>query len=75
MGCTFKKSGINNLNILFLFHRLLSNKLEKRIKNGSHQTSFLSGEQNIHINIYFGHILVTLFGPENAEMSTRRKRI
>ena len=28
MECTFKKSGINNLKVLFLFHRLLYNLLE-----------------------------------------------
>ena len=43
--CTFKKSGINNLKVLFLFKRLLYNLLEKRIKNGGHQTNFLSGEK------------------------------
>ena len=39
MECTFKKSGINNLKVLFLLNRLLYNLLEKRIKNGGHQTS------------------------------------
>ena len=33
----FKKSGINNLKVLFLFHRLLYNLLEKRTKNGGHE--------------------------------------
>ena len=47
MGCTLKKSGINNLKVLFLFHRLLYNLLEKRIKNWGRQTNFLSGEQNL----------------------------
>ena len=47
MECTFKKSGINNLKVLFLFHRLLYNLLEKRIKNGGHQPNFLSIEQNL----------------------------
>ena len=48
MECTFKKkSGIDNLKVLFLFHRLLYNLLEKRIKNGGHQTNFRSGEQNL----------------------------
>ena len=47
MECTFKKSGIYNLKVLLLFHRLLYNLLEKRIKNGGHQTNFLSGEQNL----------------------------
>ena len=47
MKCTFKKSGINNLEVLFLFKRLLYNLLEKRIKNGGHQTNFLSREQNL----------------------------
>ena len=47
MECTFKKSCINNLKVLFLFHRLLSNLLKKRIKNGGHQTNFLSGEQTL----------------------------
>ena len=42
-----KKSGINNLKVLFLFHRLLYNLLEKRIKNGGHQTNFRLGEQNL----------------------------
>ena len=42
-----KKSGINNLKVLFLFHRLLYNLLEKRIKIGDRQTNFLSGEQNL----------------------------
>ena len=46
-GVLFKKSGINNLKVLFLFKRLLYNLLEKRIKNGGHQTNFLSGEQNL----------------------------
>ena len=32
---------------MFLFHRLLYNLLEKRIKNGGHQTNFHSGEQNL----------------------------
>ena len=40
-----KKSGINNLKVLFLFHKILYNLLEKRITNGGHQTNFLSGEQ------------------------------
>ena len=40
MECTFKKSGINNLKVLFLFHILLYNLLEKRIKNGGHWTNF-----------------------------------
>ena len=30
MECTFKKSGINNLKVLFLFKRLLFNLLEKK---------------------------------------------
>ena len=47
MECTFKKSGINNLKVLFLFHRLLYNILEKLIKNRGHQTIFHSGEQNL----------------------------
>ena len=47
MECSFKKSGINNIKVLFLFHRLLYNLLEKRIKNGGHQTNFRSGEQNL----------------------------
>ena len=47
MECTFKKSGINNLKVLFLYHRLLYNLLEKRITNGGHQTNFRSGEQNL----------------------------
>ena len=47
MKLHIKKSGINNLKLLFLFHRLLYNILEKRIKNGGHLTNFLSGEQNI----------------------------
>ena len=47
MECTFKKSGINNLKVLFLFHRLLYKLLEKRIKIGGHLTNFLSGEQNL----------------------------
>ena len=47
MECTFKKSSINNLKVLFLFHRLLYNLLEKMIKNGGHQTNFLSGEQTL----------------------------
>ena len=47
MKCTFKKSDINNLKVLFLFHRLLYNLLEKRIKNGGNQTNFRSGEQNL----------------------------
>ena len=47
MECTFKKSGINNLKVLFSFHRLLYNLLEKRIKNGGRQTNFLSREQNL----------------------------
>ena len=47
MECTFKKSGINNLKVLFLFYSLLYNLLEKRIKNGGHQTNFLSGEENL----------------------------
>ena len=47
MACTFKKSGINNQKVLFLFHSLLYNLLEKRIKIGGHQTNFLSGEQNL----------------------------
>ena len=42
----FKKTGINNLKVLLLFHMLLYNLLEKRIKNGGHQTNFRSGEQN-----------------------------
>ena len=45
--CTFKKSGINNLKVLFLFKRLLYNLLEKRIKNVGHLTNFLSGEHNL----------------------------
>ena len=47
MECTLKKSGINKLKVLFLFHRLLYNNLETRIKNGGHQTNFLPGEQNL----------------------------
>ena len=47
MECTFKKSGINHLKVLFLLHRLLYNLLGKRIKNGGHRTNFLSGEQNL----------------------------
>ena len=47
MECTLKKSGINNIEVLFLFNRLLYNLLEKRIKNGGHRTNFLSGEQNL----------------------------
>ena len=34
MESTFKKSGINNLKVLCLFHRFLYNLSEKRIKNG-----------------------------------------
>ena len=45
MECTFENSGINNLKVLLLFHRL--NLLEKNNKNGGHQTNFLSGEQNL----------------------------
>ena len=41
------KFGINNLKVLFLFHRLLYSILEKRIKNGGRQTNFLSGDQNL----------------------------
>ena len=41
------KSGINKLKVLFLFHRLLYNLLEKRIKNGGHQTNFRSREQKL----------------------------
>ena len=47
MEFTFKKSGINNLKVLFLFRRLLFNLLQKRIKNRGHQTYFLSGKQNL----------------------------
>ena len=47
MECTFKKSGINNFKVLFLFHRFLYNNLEKRIKNGGHQNNFRPGEQNL----------------------------
>ena len=43
----FYKSGIDNLKVLFLFHRLLYNLLEKRIKNGGHPTNLLSEEQNL----------------------------
>ena len=32
MECTFKKSGINNLKVLFSFHRFLYNLLEKKNK-------------------------------------------
>ena len=46
MECTLKKSGINILKGMFLFHRLLCNLLEKQIKNGGHQTNFRLGEQN-----------------------------
>ena len=49
MECTFKKSGINNLIVLFLFHRLLYNLLEKRINNGGHLTYFRPGEQNLSL--------------------------
>ena len=41
------KSGINNLKVLLLFHRLLYNLLGKRIKNGGHQTNLRLGEQNL----------------------------
>ena len=47
MGCTLKKSGINNLKVLFLFHRLLYIVLEKQIKSGGHQTNLRSDEQNL----------------------------
>ena len=47
MECTFKKSDINNLEVLFLFKKLLYNLLEKRIKNGGHRTNLLSGEQSL----------------------------
>ena len=43
----FFKSSINNLKVLFLFHRLLYNLLEKRIKNGGRQANFRLGEQNL----------------------------
>ena len=42
-----KKSVIKNLKVLFLFHRLLYFLLEKRLKNGGHQTNFFPGEQNL----------------------------
>ena len=47
MKLYIKKAGINGLKVLLLFHRLLHNLLEKRIKNGVHQTNFLLGEQNL----------------------------
>ena len=54
MAGTFKKSGINNLKVLFLFHRLLYKLLEK---NGGHQTNFLSGEQNLPISPHILRII------------------
>ena len=47
MECTFEKSGINNIKVLLLFHRLLYNLLEKWIKKGGHQTNIRLGEQNL----------------------------
>ena len=56
-GVLLKISGINNLKVLFLFHRLLYNNLEKRIKNGVHQTNFLSGEQNLPLPAHIFRII------------------
>ena len=57
MACTLKKSGINNLKVLFLFHRLFYYNLGKRLKNGGHQTNFLSGEQNLPLPQYILRII------------------
>ena len=46
MECTFKNLALT-ISVLFLFHRLLYNLLEKRIKSGGHQTNFRLEEQNL----------------------------
>ena len=47
MECTFKKSGINNLKVLFYLIYFNITFKKKRIKNGGHQTNVLSGEHNL----------------------------
>ena len=51
------KSGINNLKVLFLFHILLHILLEKRIKNGGHQTKFPLGEHNLPLPSHISRII------------------
>ena len=57
MGCTFKNVALtiskfwfySTIILKILFHRLLYNLLEKRIKNGGHLSNFGLEEQNLSL--------------------------
>ena len=63
MECTFKKSGINNLTVSFLFNRFIYNLLEKKNKKRDHLTNFLSGEQNLPLPPQRGACIKGVFWP------------
>ena len=52
-----KKSFFENLKNLFLFHGLLYYLSEKRIKNWSHRTNFLSGGPNLTPSPYVSCVI------------------